>query len=152
MKGIKHYFTKDTTCHNKVDFCFLLQWGISKMFKCPDFALIYICCTNGHSRSDFYACLFIKLEKEILSYINKNCLQRLCTWSEVLNFVYGLTPVLRFTYHIYIYIYIYIYQYLLKPTNCTYLSNHLKPHNWIKMDLKYLLHVSIPLWDHPQGA
>jgi len=20
------------------------------------------------------------------------------------------------------------------------------------MDLKYLLHVSIPLWDHPQGA
>jgi len=43
-------------------------------------------------------------------------------------------------------------QYLLKPTNCTYLSNHLKPHNWIKMDLKYLLHVSIPLWDHPQGA
>jgi len=43
-------------------------------------------------------------------------------------------------------------QYLLKPTNCTYLSNHLKPHYWIKMDLKYLLHVSIPLWDHPQGA
>jgi len=22
----------------------------------------------------------------------------------------------------------------------------------MKMDLKYLLHVSIPLWDHPQGA
>ena len=41
---------------------------------------------------------------------------------------------------------------LVKPTNCTYLSNHLKPHYWIKMDLKYLLHVSIPLWDHPQGA
>ena len=41
---------------------------------------------------------------------------------------------------------------LLKPTNCTYLSNHLKPHYWIKMDLKYLLHVSIPLWDHPQVA
>ena len=45
-----------------------------------------------------------------------------------------------------------INHYLLKPTNCTYLSNHLKPHYWIKMDLKYLLHVSIPLWDHPQGA
>jgi len=42
--------------------------------------------------------------------------------------------------------------YLLEPTNCTYLSNHLEPHYWIKMDLKYLLHVSIPLWDHPQGA
>jgi len=23
--------------------------------------------------------------------------------------------------------------YLLKPTNCTYLSNHLKPHYWIKI-------------------
>jgi len=36
--------------------------------------------------------------------------------------------------------------------NCTYLSNHLKPRYWIKMDLKYLIHVSIPLWDNPQGA
>ena len=28
----------------------------------------------------------------------------------------------------------------------------LKSHYLIKMDLKYLLHVLIPLWDHPQGA
>jgi len=37
-------------------------------------------------------------------------------------------------------------QYLLKPTNCTYLSNHLKPHYWMKHEHNILFdHVSITL-------
>jgi len=40
----------------------------------------------------------------------------------------------------------------IKTNQLHILVKPLKSHYLIKMDLKYLLHISIPLWDHPQGA